>query len=264
MLELFKHHAAVFLTLTFDEEHYPDDASVSVRTAQTFLKRLRSAVAPGRLRYYIVGEYGERSGRAHYHALVYGLGRPGNHIEVKELKRKGPCPCVVCVSWGQGGVHIGEVTEQSVAYTVSYVVKRMTDESDDRLRGRAPEFARMSLRPGIGALAVGELVDVVARPEVARTYSNFGDLPGVLRVLGKKWPIGRYLRGKIAEQLGLARGGKYRRRLVIDYPHVLKLWAQAKDVGASTWSRQQREKRLQHARNAAARDSIRRVRGSVI
>lgn len=173
MLESFQHEASFFVTLTFDEEHCPDE--LSVRDGQLFLKRLRRRLPPKTLRYYLVGEYGERTWRPHYHAALFGLREPD----------------LVGAAWPFGHVHVGFVTPQSTAYLAGYVTKKMTSKDDFRLGGRHPEFARMSLKPGIGAGAVQALADGAREA-----------LPSVIRMEGKLFPLGRYLKRKITEVYG--------------------------------------------------------------
>lgn len=136
LLESLQHAQALFVTLTYKPEKYPKDGSVDRRELQLFMKRLRKASEPMKIRYYGVGEYGEQSGRAHYHVLLFSAGLPYTVIEK---------------AWDKGLIHVGLVTESSAAYTVGYLIKGMTKEDDIRLNGRKPEFCVMSLRPGIGA-----------------------------------------------------------------------------------------------------------------
>ncbi|AXL14883.1 replication initiator protein [Microviridae sp.] len=61
---------STFLTMTYDEEHKPKDNSLSFRDLQGYLKRLRSG-SLGELRYFAVGEYGDKTARPHYHAIIF-------------------------------------------------------------------------------------------------------------------------------------------------------------------------------------------------
>ena len=90
---------------------------------------------------------------------------------------------------------VGRLEAASAAYVAGYVTKKMTSVSDPRLSGRTPEFARMSLRPGIGALAVPDV-------SLAVEQHKWEEIPQLLRISGKKLPIGRYIRRKVHEHLG--------------------------------------------------------------
>lgn len=250
MLESFGHAAACFVTLTYSPEHLPENGSLQKRDLQLWFKRLREATGL-RFRYYAVGEYGEQTQRAHYHVLLFGVGRPVEHVD------RGVCNCVVCRSWGLGHVHIGlDVGREAVAYCAGYVLNKLVADGQD---GRQPQFAVMSRRPGIGASAIPALVDVFSRAEVARRYERFQDTPYVVRADGKKWPLGRYLRGRIADSLGLARGGRsnIRSRLAVPSEHILTLLEELLQVGGRE---AREERRAQHVRNAAIRSSIVRSR----
>lgn len=49
---------------------------VSVRHIQLFLKRLRKAIAPTKVKYICCAEYGSRTHRAHYHLIIFGYDFP--------------------------------------------------------------------------------------------------------------------------------------------------------------------------------------------
>lgn len=190
MLEAQKHEHSLFVTLTYNKEHYPIDGSVDPRELQLYLKRLRELVKPTKIRFFAVGEYGDKKGRAHYHLALFGL----------------PECMEVSSAWGKGNVHVGSLTVDSAAYIVSYVCKSMTRKEDKRLDGRHPEFARMSLKPGIGAFAVKDFKDSIASCLDLGTGEYYGlpngDVPSVFRFNGRHYPLGRYLRSKLREALG--------------------------------------------------------------
>ena len=141
--ELAGYKDAVFLTLTYSDDHLPDNGSLVVADLQKFFKRLRKQYAKRKngikLRYYACGEYGDRYGRPHYHAIVCGLSL---RQEDKDL---------VKVSWPFGLCHFGTATPDSISYVCQYIDKKFTGdlakiEYEDK--GRAPVFRVSSL--GIG------------------------------------------------------------------------------------------------------------------
>jgi len=114
-------------------------------------------------RYYMCGEYGEKTQRAHYHMLAYGYdprdkktagkNRDGQRLWTSESLNR---------IWGNGNVIIGEVTFESAAYVARYIMKKVTgqaaanhytkiDADTGEIVSRTPEYTRMSLKPGIGA-----------------------------------------------------------------------------------------------------------------
>lgn len=107
------------------------------------------------------------------------------------------CLCKTCSdvrqTWGFGHIMVGGLSAKSAMYIAGYVAKKMTNSSDPRLNGRAPEFARMSLRPGLGALALAPVVSVLEKYQLP--------VPCGLRHGEKIMPMGRYIRRKIAEAI---------------------------------------------------------------
>lgn len=114
-------------------------------------------------RFYMCGEYGERTQRPHYHAIIFGYDFPdkkffaktktGETLYTSEILKK---------LWGKGHTTTGEVTFQSAAYVARYITKKITgqkaqqhyeyiDLETGEITNRTPEFNHMSLKPGIGA-----------------------------------------------------------------------------------------------------------------
>lgn len=159
MHEAAMHDSSVFITLTYDDEHAPYDKSLNYRDFQLFCKRLRKKL--GKFRFFMCGEYGDDFGRPHFHACIFGL-----HFDDREIFRELPNGSRLYRSrtleslWPFGYSTIGDVTFESAAYVARYCVKKITGEQamnhylielDDGTRvWRTPEFAHMSLKPGIG------------------------------------------------------------------------------------------------------------------
>lgn len=141
----------VFATLTYDDDHLPEGGSLDRRAFPLFLKRLRKSIEPAKVRYFHCGEYGERSGRPHYHALFFGY----EPKDKKRVERSSEHPYWTSVeleaTWGQGRCILGNVSFESAAYVARYVTKKVTGaRAEAHYRGREPEYATMSRRPGIG------------------------------------------------------------------------------------------------------------------
>lgn len=128
--------SACFVTLTYDQKHMPTDMSLDVRHLQLYLKRLRKMEGKNKIRYYAVGEYGTKSGRPHYHILLFNASQENARLAWRDIKRK---PI--------GMVHIGTVTPASVAYCLKYIVQPEMKEPTD---GRKKAFSTMSRAYGIG------------------------------------------------------------------------------------------------------------------
>jgi hypothetical protein len=130
--ELRDSSAAHFLTLTYEVE--PEGGLVK-RDLQLFLKRLRKLNSQG-VRYYAVGEYGTRTFRAHYHAIMFNV----DQMVIHQLEKL----------WSHGHVLCGTVTPASIHYVTKYHVNASGDAT-----GRAPPFCCMSRKPGIGSRYLG-------------------------------------------------------------------------------------------------------------
>lgn len=198
MLESLKHGDSSFITLTYSDDKLPGDfvhrgeffkAGLYPKDLQDWLKRLRFMISPRKLRYYAVGEYGDESWRPHYHAVVFGL----SPLEVNTVR----------TSWGLGHVVVGNLTIQSAAYVAGYVTKKMGKKiGDAALDGKYPEFQRMSLCPGIGALAMEDVAKVMSSEYAQADLAIKGDVPESLTMGGKSLPLGRYLRQVLRKNLG--------------------------------------------------------------
>lgn len=155
------HEASSFLTLTYSDEHLPADFSVDGVTAQKFIRALRKKLA-GKIRFFIVGEYGEETFRPHYHALIFGFDFRNDRKLYKSTPH-GPLYTSETLSsiWTKGHATLGSVTPSSAAYCAAYIIdKRGGPEAANRYVRQhpvtsdivtcKPEFANMSSRPGIG------------------------------------------------------------------------------------------------------------------
>lgn len=171
MMEAQYHEHNSFITLTYNDENLPDfnpkfdtDTGEFIgyssihplvkKDFQDFMKRLRDRVGYDTpIRYYACGEYGGRSLRPHYHAILFGydfsddrklLKRnfQNNNYYVSELLDS---------CWKKGYSMIANVDWHSCAYVSRYVAKKIFKENDLYYKENVPnEFTVMSRKPGIG------------------------------------------------------------------------------------------------------------------
>lgn len=145
---------SIFLTLTYDDEHLPNPNSVHKDELQRFMKRLRKAIYPDKVRYFACGEYGGRFGRAHYHLILFNLsGFDRRLFSEHQYDQKSKGYYCKCSAWDKGLVHFGFVTPNSAEYVARYTLKKVTGEKGKEYYkdlGIEPEFSLMSRRPGIG------------------------------------------------------------------------------------------------------------------
>lgn len=193
-----------FLTLTYDDAHLPKNLSLVPKHLQDFWKRLRKRVfnpetavyeeIDGKrtlvngLRYFSCGEYGDKSLRPHYHAIVFNLEIP----DLIPYKRSFDGSQLWLSNWlndiwGHGFCVVGSVTFDSCAYVARYVTKKMYGAKAPEYYGdREPEFLRASNRPGIGLGWFLKYQDDVAQH-------------GFVRVNGVKCQIPRYYLNKLSK-----------------------------------------------------------------
>lgn len=220
-LEATRHSSNIFATLTYSDDNIPwtstDGTGVPTLDpvhAKNFNKRLlKSAHAKfgWRQRFFLVGEYGDRTWRPHYHAAYFGF--PGCRRGATARSHTGrylwkDC-CEVCRlvgdAWQQGDVGLGALDTARARYLGGYVTKKMTKGDDPRLDGRFPEFSRQSRggrvkgSVGIGAPVVAELARSFTRYHDASTTDVVGHITAAG---GRKRPLGRYLRNKFREAVG--------------------------------------------------------------
>ena len=157
------HRENCFLTLTYDEEHCPRNLSLDYSEFQRFMKRLRKKFRGKRIRFYMCGEYGERFSRPHFHVCIFGLDFEDKVLFSSSGGNKLWTSATLDALWPFGFSSIGEVTFESAAYVARYCLKKvngdlakdhysLVDLETGEVYEKTPEFAHMSLKPGIGAL----------------------------------------------------------------------------------------------------------------
>lgn len=193
MLEAGLYADNSFLTLTYEN----DPVSLNPLDHRRFMDALRKRLRPLKIRFYMVGEYGEKSDRPHFHYIIFG------YPSCRGFTRGFRC-CAACDPieevWGKGLIKNLPVEIGSCRYVARYVVKKMTRFDDPRLNNKHPEFARMSLKPGIGHGALLAIAQVISRYDLLTLQ---GDVPVTLQHGSTQWPLGRYLRRQLRKELGL-------------------------------------------------------------
>lgn len=163
MHEVQFHAESSFLTLTYSPQSLPADGSLQLRHLQLFLKRLRFALAPKRVRFLACGEYGERTRRPHYHVLLFGHAFLSDRERFKLTERGDALYTSKSLDsyWKFGQCFIGALTFQSAGYVARYSLKKVTgdrakdhytvvDTATGEVHELEPEFLVMSRNPGIG------------------------------------------------------------------------------------------------------------------
>lgn len=168
IMEMQYYDSAYFITLTYDDSHihsvtYIDDESGEVdinytlnkRDCQLFFKRLRSYFHDDKIRYYLAGEYGEKTNRPHYHAIIFGLHLPEDSLIPCGISETGKqyytCQLITDI-WPNGFISIEPANYATCKYTAAYVTKKLGIKPNKVYedKGIEPPFSIMSRKPGIG------------------------------------------------------------------------------------------------------------------
>lgn len=197
-LEALWHPYSIFVTLTYDDEYVSvnDYALPTLKPEDVtlFLKRFRNR--NGAFRYYYCGEYGEQTHRPHYHLVLFGP----SELWAERVQEAWSDPDTDC---SMGYISVFPLSPARASYVAQYTTKKLTGKNARGLHGRYPEMARASNRPGIGANAVPWLANQHMTRLGSEALLEHGDVFTSIRIDGKIWPIGQYMRKKLRDRLSI-------------------------------------------------------------
>lgn len=166
MQEAMMHKDNCFITLTYSDvsDIVLDDPlclySLRYKHFQLFMKRLRKEYKNDKIRFIVSGEYGTQSGRAHWHAILFGFDFPDKMLETTSKGYRHYSSATLAKLWPYGLVDIANVDFGTCQYVAQYVLKKLPDMDEPvyldlngqqlELVDRCPEMVRMSNRRGIG------------------------------------------------------------------------------------------------------------------
>jgi len=151
-------HKTLFVTLTYNAEHLPQDYGLSIKDCQKFFKRLRRRLDKKndetKFKYYLCGEYGPKTRRPHYHAIIMGLDITyANDI----YKAWGLCDAA-----GFKCVQTADI--KSFKYVAGYAAKKLGTKYNEKFleeHGIQPEFQLQS--HGIGKKFIMNIEECVKK-----------------------------------------------------------------------------------------------------
>ena len=184
-LEAMSYDITWFATLTYAEEHLPAGGTLVPDHCTRWLKRLRKRldnIYGEKLRYFLVGEYGDTTERPHYHAILYCHADADISEDVQE-------------TWPYGHTLTVPAEDRALTYVCGYTVKKMTHADDLRLNGRHPEFVRFSRRPGLGAANAVILAQIRESVYLRAREGNFR--APEIRAGGGRYPLPRALKRRV-------------------------------------------------------------------
>lgn len=137
MLEASCYDDNSFLTLTYNDEHYPSNYKTDF---QNFIKKLRDKTKE-KIRYFGCCERGSKSGRFHLHIIIFGYSPEDLKVFTKNDGIYTYTSKEIESLWMKGFCTVGEVSADSCSYVAGYCSKKYYDRDN---------FILMSTRPGIG------------------------------------------------------------------------------------------------------------------
>ena len=123
-----------FVTLTY--ENPPD--KINKHDPQTFIKRLRHHSRKP-IRYFLCGEYGEKTRRPHYHAVLFGEDFLGGAYDINGELYGNPGLDAI---WKHGHCSVAEFSLGTAMYTAGYVSKKLQDHDTFNIMSRKPPLGR--------------------------------------------------------------------------------------------------------------------------
>ncbi|QXP08304.1 MAG: replication initiator protein [Arizlama microvirus] len=147
------HDDSSFVTLTYDEKYLPPYGSLQKgrkSDQEYFLKNLRQAIYPTKIKFFMCGEYGEKNQRPHYHYLIFGYGFPDRKFLKETNGVKLYTSELLESKWPYGFSTCGNISMESAAYVARYCLKKVQAREDnpemdaDNFSGQLPEYNNMS------------------------------------------------------------------------------------------------------------------------
>lgn len=150
------HDVSAFVTFTYDDSHlkYNNGSfnpTLSKLDVKSYLDKIRRKLKGVYFAYYLAGEYGDKLGRPHYHAIFFGLDYQAHSKFFRD-------------SWPHGSVKVLPVQPTAFRYVAKYIVATESPEYRDSHYfdlGIEPPFRRMSRGLGLGVYRqhIDEIVD---------------------------------------------------------------------------------------------------------
>ncbi len=187
---------SLFYTFTIEDAKMDycldvDGAPVQTLRKKPFLKWVNNVQREiGKFRYYAIGEYGDYTFRPHYHMAVF----PTTSCKTERLGDL----------WSKGFHTVSELNHERARYLANYTTKKLTKNTDERLKGdQEPEFRTSSRNPPLASACVDILHAHYTKSGAARLIKERGDVERTIRFDNKIYPIGQWPLSKLRQKLGI-------------------------------------------------------------
>lgn len=143
VLEAGLHEDNCFLTLTYRDNVCPP--FLRRNDLKEFFKKLRNRGVT--FRYLACGEFGSRTHRPHYHAIIFGY-KPDDLVFYKKSGENSLYISQWLTDlWSYGYVIVGDVSYESAGYVARYTTKKIGDDGSFIMMSNRPGLARDYLTP---------------------------------------------------------------------------------------------------------------------
>lgn len=198
-----------FITLTYEDDQLPlrhhRGLDIWIPTlekshAKNWIRSVRRKATPRGLpmRFFMAAEYGTKTGRPHYHVILFGIGPTW-------MKDFEPC-------WKRGFQSWYPASAASMAYVAKYCLKHGKDPelslpehgewSLENPRVTVPPFRRLSRNPPLGADLATRVIKAVRTPgRITDLLEAEKFIKGNYRTNGDNYPIDRTIKDRIEKQL---------------------------------------------------------------
>lgn len=172
----YKPNEVCFLTLTYDDEHVPDQ--LTHEHVQMFLHSLRCRLDReygAKIRFFLCGEYGSKAHtfRPHYHLILFGFDFFEGSKRVGTSKSGAPLFTNPLISdyWNRGYCEFGFMSPGAAMYVAQYQQKKLILRSD--YGDFKKPYIQMSRRPGIGSKYIEEHMEKILRDKGVYLNGHF-------------------------------------------------------------------------------------------
>jgi len=155
------------VTLTYDDEHLPPQGLLQHRDFQLFMKRLhKSHPKKQKPRFFMAGEYGGKTGRPHYHSIIFGESFSDRYSDGSRHQQS----YILDELWQNGRATVADFSFAAAGYVAGYIAKSQnskgnalnwkhngpieeltSEDGTKRFLPIRPEYHTMSKNPGLGA-----------------------------------------------------------------------------------------------------------------